>query len=407
MSGARSRHLTIQSRVQTRSDWETVYKNSSGGYLYTTYGTRFGWSPNEYIDTDDYVTPDFKKRIARGEIINNDFYSEHVLETDPSNTSFYRHSVNAEDGKTRTATGQREPDKDYSASWLRPETGVVDDLHQSVKDDAVQEAYANIDVSEMMALATAAEGRKTVDSLQQIMRKAYKIIKAVKRLDIKYLRKQISYKELQNSWMEARYALRPLIYDVNGLRAALETESKHYDRRTFRGFKSVTLSDSDTLSDKYLTDSGDIRCDIHRQYNITVSARAGVLTSVDVTRALVFGLDKIPETAWELLPFSFIVDWFVDVGQAIAASTPNAGVNQLASWCTVKQDRQYVNSAVNVYGVSDWETDILVWSPKWTYSNKSTTRYTNPTLYTWPRVSVNLNAYKINDLVNVLGNVLK
>jgi intergrase/recombinase len=64
-----------------------------------------------------------------------------------------------------------------------------------------------MDTAEILALATAAEGRKTVESMVSIFLRLTRIIKALKKLDAKVLRNEVSPKELANRYMELRYAI--------------------------------------------------------------------------------------------------------------------------------------------------------------------------------------------------------
>jgi hypothetical protein len=50
-----------------------------------------------------------------------------------------------------------------------------------------------------------------------------------------------------------------------------------------------------------------------------------------------FGLTELPLTAWELVPFSFVVDWFVNIGDWLEALTPKLGIKILSEGYTVKR----------------------------------------------------------------------
>jgi len=59
-----------------------------------------------------------------------------------------------------------------------------------------------------------------------------------------------------------------------------------------------------------------------------------------VNNANHFGIglyDALP-TAWELIPYSFVVDWFIGVGDWIQACMPNPHVSHLASSATVCEE---------------------------------------------------------------------
>jgi hypothetical protein len=54
---------------------------------------------------------------------------------------------------------------------------------------------------------------------------------------------------------------------------------------------------------------------------------------------------QIPAAIWEIIPFSFVVDWFVNVESFIRAVTPKADVHRLAEWVTIETEREEMFTA--------------------------------------------------------------
>jgi hypothetical protein len=48
-------------------------------------------------------------------------------------------------------------------------------------------------------------------------------------------------------------------------------------------------------------------------------------------------LSNLPSSIWEAIPFSFVADWVINLGDWIRAVTPKAGVKILATGVTVKK----------------------------------------------------------------------
>jgi len=67
-----------------------------------------------------------------------------------------------------------------------------------------------------------------------------------------------------------------------------------------------------------------------------------------------FSWESIPITAWELIPFSFVVDWFVNFGDYIQALTPKLGIKGLSSWTTVIKETKVTRSVGEVQFLPGW-----------------------------------------------------
>jgi hypothetical protein len=361
------------------------------------------------------ITPDYLGAIRRGEIICNPLEISTIETTyDPPTALYLKYSDSNSSKKIYCAEHSTWHNRinvtagvwaHYPVTYLETLVGGVlpSDMRQSVIDRAVVQAHANVDTSEMMALATLAEGRKSVESVSAILRRAYRIFRNVRKLNLRAVAKELSPKELADRYMEARYAIRPLIYDVNGITRSLE-KARGFARRTFRGYASDSHSNSDTI----IGSQAPVSDDWVRNYSVEYTARAGVLCDVSISDISVLGLDQIAETAWELVPFSFIADWFANTGDWIAAHTPNAGVTQRASWVTV---RRKTTKSCTVTG-SRWnlgvnQTGITLTRAKPTHKVEETflERLVSPAISTWPSANLRLDGYKLTDLGIILRKV--
>lgn len=282
---------------------------------------------------------------------------------------------------------------------------------QRIQELAVTEAYANIDESEMLALATMAEARKTTDFLANTMKRVAQVARRARKLDLKALKGTVSKRELQDRYMELRYAVRPMLYDVDGVVKALQKANGTKLRRTYRGKQQSTLSANDVLVDQSFY-GGIAKADVTRMTKKTITARAGVLCDVDISVIQRFGGDKLLESAWELVPFSFMVDWVANVGKTIGAWTPNAGVNRLTSWVVIRETSITRNSVGNIRSAMvPWPREVRndLTCPGFTYGivTEMTNRYPVPPLSMRPRLDINLNAYKLTDMAIILKKIFR
>jgi hypothetical protein len=211
------------------------------------------------------------------------------------------------------------------------------------------------------------------------------------------------------------------MYDAQGTIGALtQTAADFASRLTFRG--KTVYSDSDFVSTPYVktytsTYFGDRRYGytLEESWQHLVNVRAGVLTQLEQYNALnTWGLLQPVESWWELVPFSFVIDWFINVGDTLASWTPHYGLKALASWYTVEdivyQSRRAVNpwwqpaSNTSVREHLDWKywfSTAHVWRRIITK-----TRVPNPNRAITPTFTVRLNSFKFIDLVIILKQIM-
>jgi hypothetical protein len=355
--------------------------------------------------TTDVVTENFRSRCGDGEIINNPFLRKTQSDVWPPAGNYDFKVI--------------DPDNSLRYWWFRGPIYTPHDvetmeqastafseiaaLRASVTNIAVTSAHANISESEIMALAAIGEGGKTITSMYSILRRALKILLAVKRLDIKALTGELSPKELSQRYMEARYAIRPLMYDAAGIMSAA-SKDRDKVRQTYRGHHEDSFSHEYGEQTVNLIDS--MYCKENRKFTYTVSARAGVLCDVSISDLQVWGGYDIVETIWELTPWSFIVDWFANIGDLLSSWSPDAGVNQRASWCTVKENFTFTTTYDDPWATSQtWNTTAEMETQKHSRCETVSTRIVDPSLSIFPEIKLRLDGYKLADLAIILRQV--
>lgn len=374
--------------------------------------------PSASVTMIDYVSPDYYRQSAKGFIVNNPLTKLTVEELPPQPTSFTR---------TETFHNDRSnPQNDYEVGWknagtLIPFGGLssapaflgatesIDDLVTKASELAVTKAHANIDTSAMLALATAGEARETVSFLRSSMERSVRILRQMRKVDVKRLRREISRKEHKERYMELRYAIRPLIYDVQGAVKVLYAPKGHY-RQTFRAKEERSASNEDQLNGVLVIPG--LIADIIRKYHVDVVARAGVLTDVQHSLLATLGGERLAESAYELLPGSFIADWFANIGSTIGAWSPKAGVTPLASWVVVTKTVTVTNEAVNARPqttntANTWENSASLGTCRWFNTTTLVSRTPSPVLRVLPQFDLNLDTYKLTDLSIILRNIFR
>ena len=272
---------------------------------------------------------------------------------------------------------------------------------------ATASAWANVDESEILALASLAEAPETIRWIQQLLYRAMKLFR-----DFRKLKKlKLSIDGLSDAWLELRYAFRPLVFDMVGALKALEKTISKSTRHTARGFSSA--SDSENYEGTHTVLEGYVRFNGTRIWS--QESRAGVLYAIDedVNGLMsVWVFDQTLESIWDLMPFSFIIDWFFNVGDIIAGWSANSKLSPLGSWCTTTYTFTEVVSATEMVSTNaDWnynKSGPTISSPgtaKRTWSYKH--RKPMPTRPVFPSLDLNLNLGKITDLAAIGRNLAK
>jgi len=373
---------------------------------------------------DDVVTPEFKKRVAEGEIINNPFSKSRTerifaprvanLVTSGSWRSgsywmpWYQSVIGAQTRAIPGAGG-------YSLA-LCPTLDAVD--YENLLELALTSAAAKINTSQALAAVSIAESKKTVVSLYAILKRVVALAWNIGHGNFRKLAKELSPKELSDRYMEFRYALRPLYYDFKNLAEAIQRQSAIGERVSFRSGSNPTSakSTSATVSNSWTQPgSGIIYKDDFMTYNTVAEAkvRAGFLTEItNISPFEKYGFDDVLESIWELVPLSFVVDWFVNVGNTIAAWTPEYSLNTLASWKVLEVVTTKTANLTSVgfrsSNVNDVTLTVTSAAASGCYSEivTSKVRTPNPALAVWPKFKVRLDQLKFIDLAIILKQIM-
>lgn len=408
-----SRPIVIPSTLKEK--W-TIDDQGNKDVYYSRYSTqRTHMSSVRERIMHDVVTKEFNKLSSRGKIVNNPMDSSDTTEI--TGVTRYKWDWETEDRDGNVTMGGDSYSNLYG-SFDRSKCNISID-RDALISQAISSAHANCDLSEAAILASLGEFRETVAGLAAILIRVYRIYRKIRKLDLYALRKEIKPAELADRYMEYRYALRPLYYDAVQLTSAYnKAMPPKGSRKTFRSFKEGSDTDTGTYVTYGYRSDGKINMKFTTDYYIheEVCVRAGVLCQItNDSRLLSFGAANIPQSMWELVPFSFIIDWFWNVGDIISSFSPKVGLNELASWAVVTTSTS-VTSSVTVEGVDHTNSDNVSWTR--CYADGNTTanyelysvkkeRLVNPPRGFLPRVDINLDALKLLDLQIIVNKLRK
>lgn len=140
-----------------------------------------------------------------------------------------------------------------------------------------------------------------------------------------YNKRKTFKQSIADQWLELHFGWKPLLDDIFNAVEALTVPLDNY--------RSVTGSGKVDYSAPFGTDSN-----VQYAGSVRIGYRANVRVSnpklVDASR---LGLLNPASISWELLPFSFVADWAVNVGQMIDSLTDFVGLEITDTQETTKQ----------------------------------------------------------------------
>lgn len=126
---------------------------------------------------------------------------------------------------------------------------------------------------------------------------------------------------LANRWLQYQYGLKPLMSDIyNGFEDMSAIVPKPVYRR-FKTRKQTSDSKKESNPNPYV---------LIRSMSYTWSLRSRITAVISHSRirsASEYGLTNPALLAWELIPYSFVIDWMIPVGDTLASLDALVGVD--------------------------------------------------------------------------------
>lgn len=330
-------------------------------------------------DCNDIVTPGFQQLVAKGVIVNNPLSTVETVYGPFGDTGFEAHRT---DG---SGLHKWSCDKDLAAITWGDQNPIMR-LQRISQDNLVRlsqtQALAGVQTPTFESFVALAELKETLGMLLRPKRALLALLEKSQREYTRDLRRygnQINRAMKHRTHSGRRKALdqikrtggkrtepitnlefipdmvlaynlgwKPLMMDIDAILQEIPA-LEHEERRTSRATKSDSVKWSET---KKLThpsgNSGTFRFD----YEETCVVRSGIMYADGFNVSQHFGtrLRDVPSAVWEALPFSFLADYAVNVGDYIKSLTSSAAQTALAYFTkvtiTTKVTRTWVSLAV-------------------------------------------------------------
>jgi len=217
-------------------------------------------------------------------------------------------------------------------------------------DIALIESYARMNQAAVMGGEILGTINSTVSMLRSPFGSASKLLTKIAKKANRGYGKKAAYaaQATADAWLEYRYGWRPIITDIFTIMGeTIDLHNREGSLQVARAGSSLEreLSFQETLYGG-LPRASSAKCDVTLKKE--GRAAAGVIyvikprtTAESLMAVAGLRLNDVPSTVWELIPLSFVVDWFINTGSWIQAISPDANITVRGSWkSTVKNVTQ-------------------------------------------------------------------
>jgi len=336
----------------------------------------------DFYSHTGYETPHFHAKKKAGNIIPfTDWFQKRCIGA----------VTEAEFNMSNSSTNYRQQNHGlyhYAATteWCKPRLTSENTLStdygvdfEAIGRDQVQAAAASIYSRGWDGLTFVSELHKVVSMFRGLLRK----ISAT------------DPKELTRMWLEGRYGWRILVYDIMDINKLIQ----NIDEGRERFKQSVGTSGRyDNVTLETIQNSGGIWIFSHRD-EIDWSIRGSIVADISPPE---ISINPVL-TAWELITYSFVIDWIIDIGQWLESMSFLVLANEYTAarglqMTHKRTTEQHVYVPMNGYvGTGAFKSTCTT----------TITRRLPTSVSKLPSFGINLNVLKVVDILALLSRFFK
>lgn len=275
--------------------------------------------------------------------------------------------------------------------------------HTAGRSDVSYQAYTKMCTPDLDVGVMLGEARETLEMLHHPFVALPKFWKKLQRPNF-FIRSKLGLPRASdaasyasNAWLTYRYGIDPLLKDISGIIGEYTRISSKrlgpYCKKTFRQLgQTSAVSEGYTLLEgvyfgyKLSTTTNNF-CAAHLYYDIINQ------TMHRLTRLGVNPIDMI-NIAWELVPYSFVVDWWLGVGDWLKLATHSSNYRNLGICTSSVSDTLHTFQLVYATGYPFDEKYKTAISGTFTRHRKIVDRFTGYALPALPRVNFDYSSLK-------------
>lgn len=283
----------------------------------------------------DIVVPNFHRRVANGEVIMNDMMQTHEeYVTGGGIGGMYRSGSYGCSSQSKYAEYRTETDQfQYYAQRSRvssptgnlPVVSVLNETDAAALERQVATALASQRGRPSANMwETAAELDKTLGMIRQVADNGRKVMSRIP---------PRALHGAANAWLLYRYGMRPIVKDLANLADKALVQTRRI-RQTTRSFENMSNMDTKSVLVAGTAANRTVNYYDSAELHLRAMSLDEFVTSQYFESG--FSLKGLLTLPWELTPYSFVVDWFFNIGDLIGSIVPTPGFHQLGS-CLVSE----------------------------------------------------------------------
>jgi hypothetical protein len=217
----------------------------------------------------------------------------------------------------------------------------IDDIISNAKAAANVKALNKLGGDKQQLFVDLLEGRKTFGMLLSTSMTMLNALKQLKRGNIGGAisaiggsrRDILTGKSAANGYLQYRYGWKPLVDSIYGYQEALKRDwAAQMQLPTAKGFQSISFEKHDSF-DYGAEATHQCYGGVKTTYNASIS-REGL---ADFERNILGAYNPL-SVGWELIPYSFVIDWFIPVGDVLEAYSATAGLSDVKGFTSLWLD---------------------------------------------------------------------
>lgn len=224
----------------------------------------------------------------------------------------------------------------------------VPPLPSSVISSTLVQARKGLNSKKMEVGVALLEARGAMDLIGSSARRLASAMSAVVRKDSKGIARALGVPSVKKAavtsadlWLQYNFGWAPIVSDIVGACALLSDEEVHRKirlnarSRSYQFFKTTRVASTSTPD-------GFVRYKVTETYKDKVEYSVSLwysLVAEELRRLAQWGGTDVLGTAWAVVPYSFIADWVLPIGDVLEAYSASVGLSYRGGTSTIFKER--------------------------------------------------------------------